>query len=536
MSNFSKLARQRTTYIALIIASYGLLYGLDTATTAVAIPALKGDFRLDSLQIEFICASTMLGAICGLIFMITLGNKWGRRLALLVDSSVYIVGFLLTAMSSSFYMCIVGRAIIGVAHGISTMIAPVFIGEISPKAHRGLFITFNMVGINVGMLGGFILCWIATLATLNNSWRWVFALCAVSSLILLVLMVLFVPNSPRDLIFRNRVDEASKVISMLNGPATWDAAEVRREIDAIADVIQSEKCASFRQLFSRANARPLAIACILQAAKQSSGFSSLQYFSAYLFQVIGVSGSSRFTQAPTVILSCVQVASVLTSLGVVDRIGRKRLLLISFVAMAVGLVVLGGAFVTITGFEQINKADCTLYTRCGACLLDTSCGWAAAEGICLARSAGSTTAVVFSESCQMHFAREHIGSWLAVISIIFSLGTFTLGLGSIPWVIQSEIFCQAMRSRASGVAAIFNWLFSYTWTVSFLQLAFNITLPGVFWFYAALMCSTIGSIFWMIPETSGKSLEEITVELRSASLLHREKHTPQGPTTALEYT
>ncbi|KAJ2677599.1 hypothetical protein GGH99_005791 [Coemansia sp. RSA 1285] len=187
--------------------------------------------------------------------------------------------------------------------------------------------------------------------------------------------------------------------------------------------------------------------------------------------------------------------------------------------MAVGLVVLGGSFVILTGFEQINSPRCEGYSRCGSCVLDTKCGWAANMGQCMSQHTSrptmmdSNSVVLLSDTCHLQSTRDHVGSWMAIVSLIFSLGSFSLGLGSIPWVIQAEMFGQALRSKAGSVAAIANWLFSFIWTVSFLQLAFTITLPAIFWLYAVLLVTTLASVYWKIPETKGKALEEISANI-----------------------
>ncbi|KAI8321356.1 MFS general substrate transporter [Martensiomyces pterosporus] len=502
-----ELARQRTTYIILIIASYGLLYGLDTAAVATSVPGLKMRLALSALQLEYLGASTSLGAIFGLLIIIGGGSKWSRRATLLVASVVYIAGFVLVGVATDYTTSIVGRSAIGVAHGISTMIAPVFVGELSPKEHRGLFITFNVVSINMGMLLGVSVSWVLSLA--SDSRCWVFIINAAFSLCLLMLLLLFVPNSPRDLICRGRIDEAKAVIHKLNRPNELPEKAVDEQVESLTSAIVGEGSSGFRDLLAVGNIRPLAVACMLQVAKQSSGFTALQYFSAYIFRTIGFA-EGHSSRLPMVTLAVFQTLSVAASLGIIDNLGRRRVLLISTIAMTLGLIALGGSFVAITGFELITREDCSEYARCGACLLDTACGWSPQSGLCVARNSTLPSRQLLVESCQMRTVRDYAGSWLAAVSVIFSLGSFSLGLGNIPWVIQSEIFSQALRSRAGAIGSIFNWLASYAWTVSFLQLAFRISLPWIFWLYAIILAGLVGSVYWAIPETAGRALEDIS--------------------------
>ncbi|KAJ2751989.1 hypothetical protein GGI19_004127 [Coemansia pectinata] len=323
------------------------------------------------------------------------------------------------------------------------MIAPVYIGELSPKEFRGLFITFNMVAINLGMPVGYTLIMVLNVG--ENCTPWAFIINSLLCLCLAALLFILVPNSPRDLIYRGKFEEAKAVIRQLNHPKLLSEDDITSQADSLKKAIQSEEGLSpkFSHLFNVSNRKALAISCMLQVAKQSSGFSALQYFSVYLFKILGLT-KTHASQLPIILLGLVQFLAAAASLGIIDRLGRKRLLLISTMAMAAGLVVLGGSFVAITGFDQVNKPS-----------------------------------------------------------------AFSLGLGSIPWVIQSEMFSQALRSKAGAVAAISNWIFSYIWTVSFLHLAFVMTLPVIFWLYAFLVVAAIASVYWAIPETTGIALEDI---------------------------
>ncbi|KAJ2731390.1 hypothetical protein IW152_004591 [Coemansia sp. BCRC 34962] len=469
---------------------------------------LKDRYRLNATQMEYLGASTSLGAIVGLLLLIGVANKLSRKAMLLTSSLIYATGSMLAGLSTSYAMCIIGRTVIGVALGVSSMIAPVYIGELSPKEFRGLFITFNMVAINLGMPVGYTLIMLLNFG--ENCSLWAFIINSLLCLCLAALLFMFVPNSPRDLIYRGKLKEATSVIRRLNHPKLLSEDDISNQVESLKKAIQSEKGQSpkFSHLFSVSNRRSLAISCMLQVAKQSSGFSALQYFSVYLFKILGLT-KTHASQLPIILLGLVQFLAATASLGIIDRLGRKRLLLISTMSMAAGLVVLGGSFMAVTGFDQVNKSSCAGYTRCGSCLLDTACGWQAQTGLCLLRQPLLSNSTHLSDSCPMDTVRSKAGSWLAVTSIIFSLGAFSLGLGSIPWVIQSEMFNQALRSKAGAVAAISNWIFSYIWTVSFLHLAFAATLPVIFWIYALLVVTVIAFVYRAIPETTGVALEDI---------------------------
>ncbi|KAJ2871259.1 hypothetical protein FB639_004498 [Coemansia asiatica] len=348
--------------------------------------------------------------------------------------------------------------------------------------------------------------------------KWLFIIASFLSFVVVILLLIAVPNSPRDLIYRSQFEKAKEIIKVLARPQMISEDEAASEARSLAKAIQNEAVPRFRDLFSFANRRSLAVACTLQVAKQVSGFSVLQHFSGYIFKILGLA-HGRLSQLPAVLLGTVQLLCAAASLSIIDSLGRRRLLLISTLIMGMGLVILGGSFVMVTGFDQIIKSRCEEYIRCGSCLLDAKCGWSAEAGKCMPQQQQqqqhqeslTVSSSVLLDSCPLNTTRERVGSWIAVCSFIISLGGMSLGLGSIPWVIQAEMFSQALRSKAGGVASIFNWAFSYVSTVSFLQLAFVVTLPGVFWLYAGLLIFAVASVYWAIPETTGKTLEEITV-------------------------
>ncbi|KAJ2890816.1 hypothetical protein IWW38_003927, partial [Coemansia aciculifera] len=261
---------------------------------------------------------------------------------------------MLVGVSVNYAMCIAGRTVIGVALGVSSMIAPVYIGELAPKELRGQFITFNMVAINLAMPLGYTLVMILNIG--KNCSQWAFIINSLLSMIIAALLFMLVPNSPRDLIYRGKLEEAKAVIQKLNTTKDLSANEAASQVESLKKAMQSEQALSpkFSHLFNANNRKSLAISCMLQVAKQSSGFSALQYFSVYLFKILGLT-KGHASYLPIILLGLVQFLAAVASLGIIDRLGRKRLLLVSVLAMAAGLVVLGGSFVAITGFDQVNK-------------------------------------------------------------------------------------------------------------------------------------------------------------------------------------
>lgn len=514
------LLRLRTTYLVLVIATYGFLFGLDTTAVSGTIPYFNDHYKLTTLRLEYLTASSSLGAIASSLAFFWAANRFSRKTWLLAITAFYITGCLMTGLGKVYWMWILGRLTAGGAVGVALVIAPVYICELSPKEVRGILVSFNLVALNLGLPIGYGMVVLMN-ATKTNP-QWLFVVNSVISLFAAILLVIFVPNSPRDLIYHNRPAEARRVIHMLNLPMKLSEKEITETIDDITKAIENAGKPRVRDLFRGTNRKSIIIAFMLQVARQMSGFSTLQYFSVYLFKVIGMGSGNGMSRLMIVMLGVTQFLASIASLAVIDRLGRKKLLLLSTVSMAVGLVILGGSSVSITGFEQINKPACSDYQRCGSCLLDTRCGWHAESSICMSQYsvssvANSNHALQLSESCSMNTVNSRIGSWLAVTTLLISLGSFSLGLGSVPWVIQSELFSQAYRGKAGGIASLTNNVFAYISNMLFLPLAFAVTLPVVFWMYAFLLVASIASVYWIIPETKGMTLEAISGNERIAT-------------------
>ncbi|KJR87057.1 MFS transporter, SP family, solute carrier family 2 (myo-inositol transporter), member 13 [Sporothrix schenckii 1099-18] len=475
----------------------GLLFGYDTgviSATLVSIGTALSGRDLTSFDKSIITSSTALFALGTSPLASVLADTRGRRHVIFAADALFVIGAVVQAASSSVPVMVVGRSVVGAAVGAASFVVPLYIAEAAPAAHRGRLITVNVLFITLGQVIAYVLGWLlAAYADPRTAWRWMVGLGAVPALLQAVL-VLLVPESPRWLVKAGRTAEARAVIGRVHGghgraAATAAASsivktietEVRAEAEAQRVRKQARRVpttAGEREpwrfvprwlradgdtwaalLGVRRNRRALAIACLLLGLQQLCGFNSLMYFSATIFTLVG------FDQPTLTALTVAATNFVFTvaALLLVDRIGRRRVLLYSIPLMALGLLL------AAYGFSR----------------LDLSVG---------DTNKGSTPPPSSSAAS------------VVLVSIVLYVAAYAIGLGNVPWM-QSELFALDVRSLGSGLATATNWLANFVIGLTFLPLMDALTPSWTFVLYAAICLAG----FWLVrvcyPETSGLSLE-----------------------------
>lgn len=444
-----KVSWQRSplTFVALVALFGGFLFGYDTAVINGANQYLKDFFKLTPFQEGLAGASAILGCIPGAMFAGFLSDRFGRRKILFLCAILYAASGLLSAVPTTFNQFLLARFFSGLGIGASSMICPVYIAEMSPTAWRGRLGSLFQLGIVSGIfLTLFINARIQGLGdaawNTTQGWRWMLGAEVVPALLFLALLFV-VQESPRWLIQANRETDARRILAAIGGPAHAQA-----EIDAVRSVLQQEE-GGFLELFDRRFRRPLLIAVLLMACSQFSGINAIMYYSTKIFTTAGIGVSNSFTAS--VIVGLVNLLFTFVAIALVDKAGRRRLLLVGLTLQVIALGAVGAMFKSgVQGF----------------------------------------------------------GLLLAIVSFI---AAFAMALGPIPWILSSEIFPTRVRGRAMSIANFVIWSSCYVVAQTFPMLNDNPNIgPALtFWTYAA--CSALGLLFvaLLVPETKGRSLEDI---------------------------
>jgi sugar porter (SP) family MFS transporter len=427
-------------FVTGIAAIGGLLFGFDTAIVAGATRYLKDQFALTSIQEGWAVSVVLIGCMFGAGISGTISDRIGRKRFMLVSAVLFLVSAVGCALPRTIAEFVVFRFIGGLGIGSASILAPLYISEIAPARIRGALVSVNQLAIVTGILLAYFVNW-AFAGVGPSNWRWMYAAGALPSVIFFILL-LRVPESPRWLVKQGRESEALGVLSRVN-PADLAAAEV----SSIKETLVMEK-GSLAELFRPGFRRALLIAVVLAILQQITGINAVLYYAPRIFERAGFTRMSAIGQST--IVGFVNMLFTIVAIVLVDRIGRKPLLLTAAGGMGVSLLLLGAAF----------------------------------------RSQAFSGPLILG---------------LILLYIAF----FAMAMGPIVWVVMAEIFPTRMRGSAMAIATVILWVSDFAVTLSFPVIADRLNESTAFWLYAAMCAVDFVFMFFFLPETKGKTLEEI---------------------------
>jgi len=440
---------KRLVYLATAISALGgMLFGYDIGVISGAILFIKSDFSLSPSLEEIVVSSVLLGSLVGAVVGGLLTDRLGRRRLLIAAAVVFALGAVGAALAPGTAWLVAARIVAGAAIGIASFVAPLYISEIAPVAIRGKLVSINQVALTSGIV---ISYGIDYAFAGSQAWRWMFAL-AVIPAAAFALGLMFIPESPRWLVGRGHVDQARAVLKRIRGPD-----QVEGELTEIQHSVAQQKGHWSELLGPRL--RPAMIVGIgLAIAQQITGINTVIYYAPTILNFAGLSSSSVAILA-SVGVGVVNVALTLVAMQLIDRVGRRPLLLVSLAGMALSLFVLGLAFA-------------------------------------LPQLAGSL-------------------GWIAVIGLMTYVGSFAVGLGPVFWLMLSEIYPLRIRGRAMSVGTVANWSANLIVALSFLTLTQVLGTAPTFWLYGVVSVGAWVFAFFLVPETKGRSLEDIEAHWRA---------------------
>merc|ERR1719322_6400 len=388
-----------------------------------------------------------LGAIVGGLVGSYLMHKFGRKFCAIVSSVPFVAGQLFISYAPNVPMICIGRFVCGLATGIASLIVPVFLSEISPPQLRGLLGSGNQLSIVFGVFFSYLIGGVLP-------WRW-FAVVVAVVPTLFAIFCMFIKESPRYLYFTNNQLDAIQSLHWLRG----DDADCSREIRELEDTFRQSSSTdevTWKEMIMKQQYRtPLILSLALMFFQQFSGINAIMFYLDDIFQTAGYKTDSQLHTA-SLLISGIQIVATFFSCLIVDRVGRKSLLIFSSI------------------FMVISSTGLSLYYRF---------------------TSENTT--------------DGYLSWLSLASVMLYITAFSFGVGPIPWFMTSEMVSTRARSKSAGLATIMNFLCAFIVTKEFNDMVNGLTKQGTFGFFGAIcgLCM-IFSIF-ALPETKGKSLEEI---------------------------
>jgi SP family galactose:H+ symporter-like MFS transporter len=426
-------------FYALIASIGGLLFGYNTSVIAGALIFLGKDFGLNTFGKEFIVSAILIGALIGALFGGVFTDR-GRKKALFVTCALYAIGALLFSTAHSFSMIVLGRFVGGLGLGLSSLCVPLYIAEISPPQNRGALVSLNQLAITVGILFGYIFNYVFASF---DSWKAMVGIQFVFIFFFVILLFL-VPETPSYLASLGKLEVAKKLREKLGHKAKTEEGKIATK------KTEKEKKSSYWRLFEKPLCYPFVIGIGLSAFQQLTGINTVIYYAPQIFTEAGFAATSSAILATTA-LGALNVAVTVLALFLIDKMGRRALLLMGLIGMAISLTVLGTLF----------KID--------------------------AQNVG-------------------IG---AIICLFAYITFFAVSIGPIAWVVISEIFPLEIRGKAMGIAIAVNWICNFIVSLTFLTLLETLT-PG-YTFYLYALISVLGVIFtyFTIFETKGKTFAQI---------------------------
>src|SRR3984957_5349371 len=423
---------------AAVAAIGGLLFGFDTAVINGAIVFLKNQFSLSDGQTEIAASSLLLGCVVGASVAAFTSDRFGRKRVLLAAAALFAVSSLGSALPRDLTQFVIARVIGGLAIGIASTLSPLYIAEISPAKSRGLMVSLNQLAIVIGILLSYSVNYLLTGAGPAH-WRWMFASAAVPSICFLIAL-LFISESPRWLVQNGREHDAEHFLAQMVG-----SNEAREEIKSIRAAIAEES----GDLLDPAFRKPLVVAIVIALFSQFTGINTIIYYGSLVFLEHVPHQTATTALWANVVIGAINFVATILGMSLIDRAGRKPLLMSAFAGMALSLI-----------------------------------------GV----------------SAAIHFQGPAIAVLIFVLTYVAS---FAVGVGTGTWVVMSEICPTRIRGRAMSVATIFLWCGTLLVTLTFLSLVKAFTAPGTFLLYAAISIAAFIFVWRFIPETKGRTLEEI---------------------------
>lgn len=425
----------------------GLLFGFDTAVIAGTTQQLQSLFHLNEQTLGFTVSIGLVGTVLGAIFSGSLGQKIGSREALRIMAVLYMISAVGCALAWNWPSLLVFRFLGGIGIGGSSVLGPVYIAELAPAKWRGRMVGVFQINIVIGILVAYLSNYVISTMHLGAAeWRWEFGVAAIPSAIFLGLLYA-IPRSSRWLVTTGQNDEALEVLRSMGSPNSEE------ELREIQDSLRMDAGATNEPLFQRKYSLPIMLAITIGLFNQLSGINAILYYGPRIFEDAGFSKSSGLLQ--TMLIGFANLLATFIGMALIDKLGRKTLLLIGALGM-------------------------------GACL-------------------GGVAAVFFMNS------HKGLLVWLLVSFIAF----FAVSQGAVIWVYLAEVFPSRVRSKGQSLGSSSHWIMNAIIAQIFPLVAAR-SGGAPFAFFAVMMVLQFFVVMFLYPETKGKTLEQLQVQLQRA--------------------
>ncbi len=431
---------------AIVAALGSFLFGFDTAVISGTTEALRSVYSLNDNLLGFTVASALIGTLFGALLVGRPSDWWGRRPVLTILAVLYFISAVGCGLAWDWYSLLLFRWIGGIAVGGASVVSPVYITEIAPAKRRGLLVAVSQLNIVVGILAAYFSNYLVAYvlgAEHPAAWRWMFGIEAAPALLFLVAS-LGIPESPRWLVNKGHRAKAEEVLTRFGHETPL------READEIEQSLTAERSGARQHLFQRRYLKPLLLAALIGAFNQLDGINAIIYYTADIFRMAGADKTSALMQS--VIIGLTNLVMTVVAMLLIDRCGRKMLLLVGSVTFVLSHALAAWVFYT------------------------------------------------------------HAQGWIVIAAMMGIVGSHAYSQGAVVWVIINELLPNAIRASGSAAICFLIWLLciGVSWTFPVVA---GRSGGSAFAFFAVMMVLQFFLVLKYLPETKGVSLEELQTQL-----------------------
>jgi sugar porter (SP) family MFS transporter len=513
-----KTKRSSVTLIALVVAMGGFLMGFDASVISGVIKFIEPEFQLSKLELGWAVASLSLSATLAMMFAGPVSDKYGRIIVLKYSALLYAVSAVLSAVAPTFFILVFARMMAGIGVGISLLIAPMYIAEIAPADKRGKMVSFNQLNIVIGLSVAFFTnylivhlassdaIWVDTLKIREYNWRWMLGIEFVPALFYFIFLF-FVPQSPRWLIMKGKYEEALDVMETIGDEKV--AKKIVNEIkeSILLDSAPKEKI-SITELFVPSMKLVMTIGVGIAILQQIVGINCIFFYAPMIFEQSGIGTDASFIQA--ILVGLINVVFTIVAMALIDKLGRKPLLVIGVSGIALSMFVLAYSFNAAT-YTLTDASVDKLSTELSDGQLNSLKNITFESDTEFKNALAATIGMSVANKYESELIRASIkmNSTLILFCILGFVASFAISLGPVMWVLFSELFPNRIRGVAISFVGFINSAVSFLvqlvfpWELSRLGTTLTFLIFGLFAFFGLLL------IIKLLPETKGKSLEEL---------------------------
>ncbi len=435
-----------------VIAVGGFLFGFDTGVISGALLYIKTDFHMSSFEQSSTVSVLLIGAMIGALGYGRIADPLGRRKTFGLVGLVFLIGTAIVTLSVGYPMLLAGRLVLGLAVGSGSAIVPTYLGELAPAQIRGRVLTLNQLMITIGIMIAYL---VNVAFSTIQSWRGMFAVGAIPSLVMIFGALFLLPESPAWLLTNQKMDELQKIYRRMLGETDGDRLIQQRQQERQAHERQgdNQQQVGWRGLFSHAVIPALVVGVVLAALQQFGGINTIIYYAPTIMERSGLSASNSITYS--VAIGAINLIMTIVSIWVVGRVGRRSLLLFSVAAMLVTMALTGAAFFI------------------------------------------------------------GVSSGVSLIFMVLYIAGFAVGMGPLFWVLIGEIFPPHAAAAGSSSATAVNWASNFVVSLVFLLVVDAIGLGGTFWAFAVICAIALWFIAKYVPETKDRDFPDIDADIQA---------------------